>query len=111
MRITASESVPHISQPFLTDMGESFDLLVGMHAHGCNTAVIDAAARYGCGFVLFPCCVIDEPLIPPPGVEWVESLTSYALAQNLSVTPFRLNFKGQNIGLFHQGSALTYREL
>jgi hypothetical protein len=74
-----------------------------MHAHGCNAKIIDAAAKYGCGFVLFPCCVIDEPFYPRLGVHWLESLADYALFKKQEIFPFRLNFKGQNIGLCHVG--------
>jgi hypothetical protein len=74
-----------------------------MHAHGCNVKIIDAAAEYGCGFVIFPCCVIDEPFYPPLGVHWLESLAGYAVKSGQVIYPFRLNFKGQNIGLFKMG--------
>lgn len=110
VRLAAAEPVHHIAQPFTRDMADQFDLLVGMHAHGCNIAIIDAAAAVGCGFVLFPCCVIDEPLIPPPGIHWLESLADYAVQKGQAVAPFRLNFKGQNIGLFHAGKCPILRE-
>jgi hypothetical protein len=109
VKISPEESVPHISKPFLQEMGKRFDLLVGMHAHGCNAAIIDAAADYGCGFVLFPCCVIDEPFYPPIGVQWLESLTDYALRKGLTASPFRLNFKGQNIGIYEVGNCRLKR--
>ena len=79
-----------------------------MHVHGSNAAIIDAAARYGCGFAIFPCCVIDEPFYPPRGVLWLESLAHYAVQQGLPVHTVRLNFKGQNVGLFSPGRA-NYR--
>jgi hypothetical protein len=104
VKMHANASVPHINKPFATEMGKQFDLLIGMHAHGCNAKIIDAATAYGCGFILFPCCVIDEPFYPPIGVQWLESLTDYATRQNHAIYPFRLNFKGQNIGLFSPGS-------
>ncbi|MCJ7700560.1 MAG: hypothetical protein MUO62_03170, partial [Anaerolineales bacterium] len=78
--------------------------LIGMHAHGCNAKIIDAAAVYGCGFMLFPCCIIDEPFYPPLGVHWLESLADYALRQGHHIHPFRLNFKGQNIGFCSLGN-------
>ncbi len=103
VKLVQTDSVPHINKPFTREMAESFDLLVGMHAHGCNVEIIDAAAQFGCAFVLFPCCVIGEPFVPPPGEHWLESLAIYALHQGHAVRPFRLNFKGQNIGLFGVG--------
>jgi len=104
VKIAAMESVPHIDRAFAREMGQHFDLLVGMHAHGCNMAIIDAAADFGCGFVLFPCCVIGEPFYPPAGVHWLESVDGYASGKGQAVTPFRLNFKGQNIGLYNRGN-------
>jgi hypothetical protein len=92
--------VPNIPAEFETQHARGFDLLIGMHAHGCNVKIIEAAAQLGCGFVLFPCCVIDEPFVPPPGVHWLESLADYAVRQGHAVKPFRLNFKGQNIGIY-----------
>lgn len=103
VKLGAATSVPHFDQPFTRKMAANFDLLVGMHAHGCNVEIIEAAGQFGCAFVLFPCCVIGEPFVPPPGEHWLESLAMYALRQGHRVAPFRLNFKGQNIGLFGTG--------
>ncbi|MFZ1395834.1 MAG: hypothetical protein WAS33_03000 [Candidatus Promineifilaceae bacterium] len=100
VKIGAAESVPHITQPFAPAIAEDFDLLVSMHAHGCNVELIDVAAISGKPIILLPCCIIDEPLLPAPGQHWIACLVDYALAKNLTVEPFRLNFRGQNIGLF-----------
>ncbi len=99
VRIDQSHSVKHISEKFMPEHAADFDLLIGMHAHGCNAKIIDAAAETGAVFVLFPCCVIDEPFYPRLGVHWLESLADYAVSQGHNLYPFRLNFKGQNIGL------------
>ena len=98
VKIPPEARVPTITQPFEPHLANGFDLLVGMHAHACNVKIIDAAKAYGTGFVLLPCCIIDEPLLPPPGVHWLECLADYAIQQGLSVRPFQLNFRGQNIG-------------
>lgn len=103
MKIDPAANVPSITSRFETYHAAHFDLLIGMHAHGCNVKIIDAAAEYACGFIIFPCCVIDEPFYPPLGVHWLESLADYAVRQGHSLIPFRLNFKGQNIGLFSPG--------
>lgn len=103
VRLDAQAQVAHINAPFAGHMAADFDLLIGMHAHGSNALIIDAATRYGCGFILFPCCVIDEPFFPPPGMTWIESVAGYAVEQGHTVFPFRLNFKGQNIGLCSPG--------
>ena len=110
VKIAAAVGVPHLDQPFLPDIGQQFDLLIGMHAHGCNIAIIEAAAEFGCGFVLFPCCVIGEPFYPPIGIDWLEYVADYAVGKGLAVTPFRLNFKGQNIGLYGSGHRLRRLE-
>ena len=103
VKIPVDMKISYIQAEFQPEMAQPFDLLVGMHAHGCNVKIIDAAAEFGCGFVIFPCCVIDEPFYPPLGVHWLESLANYAVKNGQEVYPFRLNFKGQNIGLFKSG--------
>jgi hypothetical protein len=103
VKIAPSERVPCLAAEFQPEMARGFDLLIGMHAHGCNVKIIDAAAETGCGFVLFPCCVIGEPFVPPPGVHWLESLAAHAVQRGHRIYSFRLNFKGQNIGLCSLG--------
>jgi hypothetical protein len=107
VKISPQAKVPYLQAEFEPHLAQAFDLLVGMHAHGCNVKIIDAAAETGCGFVLFPCCVIDEPFSPSAGMHWLESLADYAVKKNQVIHPFRLNFKGQNIGLFKAGSCRT----
>ena len=99
IRTPANARVRHINREFDGTMAHEFDLLIGMHAHGCNAQIITAAAELGCGFILFPCCVIDEPFYPPIGTTWLESVADYAVRQGHHIYPFRLNFKGQNVGL------------
>lgn len=106
VKIDPDDKLPHIPAYFEPQHAEGFDILIGMHAHGCNVKIIDASARYRCTFVIFPCCVIDEPFYPPLGVHWLESLADYALRQGFAIHPFRLNFKGQNIGLFGSKTAV-----
>ena len=103
VKINPSAGVPSITSKFEIHHAAYFDLLIGMHAHGCNVKIIEASQEYGCGFVIFPCCVIDEPFYPPLGVHWLESLADYAIRQGHTIIPFRLNFKGQNIGLYSPG--------
>lgn len=104
VKIAPGETVPRIDAAFAVELAQDYDLLLGMHAHGSNAKIIDAASLYGCGFVIFPCCVIDEPFFPRLGVHWIEALASYAVFKGLAVFPFRINFKGQNIGLCHVGA-------
>jgi len=100
VRIAAAETVPRIDAPFRPAMAADFDLLVAMHAHGCNILLLDAAAEHNCDVILLPCCIIHEPVIPPPGVHWLECVVEQAVQRGFQVEPFRLNFKGQNIGLY-----------
>lgn len=99
VKIAATETVPRRSQPFAPEMAADYDLLLAMHAHGCNVQIIDATAVNHSHAILLPCCIIDEPLLPAPGEHWIACLVNYALSQGLRVNPFRLNFRGQNIGL------------
>jgi len=100
VRIAPTERVPHRDVAFESSMAHDFDLLVGMHAHGCNVKIIDGAVASGASFVLLPCCIIDEPVYPPRGVHWLQCLVDYAIDQGCAVQPFRLNFGGQNIGFY-----------
>jgi hypothetical protein len=100
VHIAATECVPRINQGFRPEMAKAFDLLVAMHAHGCNIQLVAAAAQFNCDLILLPCCVIDEPILPPPGMHWIHWLVAYVIEQRFTVEPFRLNFKGQNIGLY-----------
>ncbi|MEM7333664.1 MAG: hypothetical protein AAF490_16370 [Chloroflexota bacterium] len=104
IKLKPSDKVRFIAKSYTKELGEHFDLLVGMHAHGCNVAIMETAVATGCGFILFPCCVIDEPVCPNNGYEWIEAVADYANYLNLETHPFKLNFKGQNIGLFHIGN-------
>ena len=81
-------------------MARGFDLLIGLHAHGSNMKLIEAAAEYRKDFILLPCCVIDEPITPQPNINWLDSLEEYANDLGLGTERFELNFKGQNIGFF-----------
>ena len=101
-RIGEEASVPRIDREFAPEMAQDFDLMVAMHAHGCNILMIDAAIEYGCDLILLPCCVIHEPILPPPGVQWILWLVEYLVDKGFAVVPFRLNFRGQNIGFYAQ---------
>lgn len=100
VHLKAEQSVPHRNQGFAPEMAQEFDLLVALHAHGCNVQLLDAAANSTCAVILLPCCLIQEPLIPPQGVPWIQAVVDYATHKGLQVQPFRLNFKGQNIGIY-----------
>ncbi len=102
VRIPPTDHVPRIDSPFTPAMADNFDVLVAMHAHGCNIHLIDAAAHYKRSVILLPCCMIQEPIIPPPDVHWIQCVVDYARQQNFMIKAFRLNFKGQSIGLYLQ---------
>ena len=101
VQLTMAElgSIDKIKAPFSEEMTEDVDLLIGMHAHGSNMLIIDAAAKYNKQFVLLPCCVIDEPVERKPGINWLGSLEEYAKQKGHKVRRFELNFRGQNIGI------------
>lgn len=98
--IPPDAKVPHITAEFEVHHARHFELLVGMHAHACNAKIIDSAKEFGCNFVLLPCCIIDEPMVPAPGEHWLECLAEYAIQQGFQIRPFRLNFRGQNMGFY-----------
>jgi hypothetical protein len=100
IRILEAEAVPRLDQSFQPEFAQDFDLLVAMHAHGCNIQMIGAAAHYGRDFIALPCCIIGEPIFPPSGTHWLQCVADYAKSKGFIIHPFRLNFKGQNIGLY-----------
>ncbi|TDJ40425.1 MAG: methyltransferase domain-containing protein [Gammaproteobacteria bacterium] len=98
VKIPKDETVPRISANFAVQHAKDFDLLIGLHAHGSNLKMLEAAARYGKPCVLMPCCVIGEPTTPTPGESWFKWLVMKAEEAGLGVEYFYLNFKGQNVG-------------
>ena len=103
-KLPATITVPRIDKEFTQEMAKDFDLLIGMHAHGSNMKIIDAATAYKKDFILLPCCVIDEPVIPQADINWLDSLEEYAQKKGHQVKRFELNFKGQNIGIYMKGT-------
>lgn len=105
VRIGEDEVIPRVSEPFseeliLEDGKPIVDMIVALHAHGCNMQIVDVCAKYGMGFVLMPCCVIDEPIEKRPGVNWHESLVEYAKSKGLDVKQVELNFAGKNVVIY-----------
>lgn len=98
------DDVAVIDSKFEEEMARDYDLLVGLHAHGCNIKIINGATKYGTGFLLIPCCVIDEPVYPVLGVSWMECLANYAMLKGHVIYPIKLNFKGQNVGFYSLGT-------
>lgn len=94
------ESVPRITQGFTKDLAAEADLLIGLHAHGSNMAIIEACAEMKKDFVLFPCCVVDEPIEKRANVNWMDSLEEYAKSLGHDVKRVKLNFVGQDVGLY-----------
>ncbi len=98
--IPSDHSVNRITKEFSIDDAKDFDLLIGLHAHGCNMWIIDAAVKYNIDFLILPCCVIDEPIVKQPDINWRESLKEYAKERGLEVKEIQFNFMGKNIGLY-----------
>lgn len=95
-----AEAIPRRIRHFVPEMAKDYDLLIGLHAHGVNMKIIDACKKYDKKFVLLPCCVIHEPIVPIAGIHWFDSLVSYAKELGLPVEIDELKFKGQNKILF-----------
>ncbi|MCB9808912.1 hypothetical protein H6776_00750 [Candidatus Nomurabacteria bacterium] len=94
--IPRDATVPRITAPFDSEMAVEYDLLISLHAHGCNMMIIDAATTYQKDFILLPCCVIDEPIEVQHNVNWFESLDIYAKYHGHDTERVRLHFKGQS---------------
>lgn len=106
-KIPSEQSVSRIDQNFKQEMAKDFDLLIGLHAHGSNMKIIEAAAKYKKDFVLMPCCVIDEPITPQPNINWLDSLEEYANKLRLKINRFELNFRGQNVGFYSKNTGIS----
>lgn len=100
IKIPSYVRIPHITSEFMVDMGKDFDLLVGLHAHGCNRKIIDACALYHKDFILLPCCIIDEDIDPYSITDWIEYLETYAQAKGMNTERLKLNFKGQRTMIY-----------
>jgi hypothetical protein len=92
----ARDTVPHITEEFKNRHAEEFDVLVGLHTHGCMLQIIDTAIHLGKDFILLPCCVIDEPIVVHPFLDWIESVDLYAKHAGAKTNRAILPFKGQN---------------
>jgi 2-polyprenyl-3-methyl-5-hydroxy-6-metoxy-1,4-benzoquinol methylase len=54
VKLPPTASVPHLDAEFEPAMYKDFDLVVGMHAHGCNVKIIDGAKAFGREFIMVP---------------------------------------------------------
>ena len=104
VRLGAGAAVPRRRTAFRPELGRRYDLLVALHAHGANLAVLETAAAGGSSCVVLPCCVVDEPAAPPPGQNWFLWLAGQARDLGLEPEPFALNFRGQSVGFAVRGS-------
>jgi len=95
-----ANNIPRRIRHFEAEMTKDYDLLIGLHAHGCNLKIIDGCKKYNKKFVLLPCCVVHEPLEVFPNINWFDSLVEYSKNQGFEVETSEINFKGQNKILF-----------
>lgn len=107
VRTGKGDAVSRVAVAFRGGMAAGYDLLVGLHAHGSNLAIIDACAEHGKEFVLVPCCLFDEPVIRVPGLDWFDSLESYAREKGFEPLRFELNVRGKNRGLYARHRAVN----
>jgi hypothetical protein len=103
VRLGDGVRVPRRRVAFGPALGRRYDLLVALHAHGANLAVLDTAAQAGSSCVVLPCCVVDEPAAPGPGQNWFLWLVERARDLGLEPEFFALNFAGQNLGFVVRG--------
>jgi hypothetical protein len=98
VRLGDQARVPRRRVRFSPALGRRYDLLVALHAHGANLAVLETAARAGSSCVVLPCCVVGEPAAPAPGQSWFLWLVGQARELGLEPEFFALNFRGQHVG-------------
>jgi hypothetical protein len=103
VRLGPEAAVPRRRTAFRPELGRRYDLLVALHAHGANLAVLETAAAAGSSCVVLPCCVVGEPATPPPGRNWFLWLADQARDLGLDPEPFALNFHGQSLGFAVRG--------
>jgi hypothetical protein len=103
VRLGPEAAVPRRRVAFGPGPGRRYDLLVALHAHGSNLAVLDTAASADSSCVVLPCCVVDEPAAPGPGQNWFLWLAERARDLGLEPEFFALNFAGQNLGFVVRG--------
>jgi hypothetical protein len=103
VQLDAGAAVPRRRTAFSPELGRRYDLLVALHAHGANLAVLETVAAAGNSCVILPCCVVEEPAAPPPGRNWFLWLADRARDLGLEPEPFALNFRGQSVGFAVRG--------
>ena len=103
VRLGDGAAVPRRPVAFGPELGARYDLLVALHAHGANLAVLETAAAAGSSCVVLPCCVVDEPAAPGPGQNWFMWLAGRARDLGLAPEFFALNFRGQHLGFVVRG--------
>jgi hypothetical protein len=103
VRLGERARVPRRRTAFSAGLGRRYDLLVALHAHGSNLAVLEAVAEAGNSCVVLPCCVVDEPAAPGPGQNWFMWLVGRARDLGLEPRFLALNVRGQNVGFFVRG--------
>ena len=103
VRLGEGAAVPRRRTAFSPELGRRYDLLIALHAHGANLAVLETAAAAGSSCVVLPCCVVGEPAAPPPGRNWFLWLADQARGLGLEPEPFALNFRGQSVGFAVRG--------
>ena len=103
VRLGAADRVPRRRTRFGPALGRRYDLLVALHAHGSNLAVLETVAQAANSCVVLPCCVVEEPAAPAPGQNWFMWLVDQARARGLEPEFFALNFAGQHLGFAIRG--------
>jgi hypothetical protein len=103
VRLGPGDRVPRRRTRFRPALGRRYDLLVALHAHGSNLAVLDTVAQADNSCVVLPCCVVEEPSAPGPGQNWFIWLVERARALGLEPELFALNFSGQHVGFAIRG--------
>jgi len=95
-------SVRHIVDKFKPEMVREFDLIVALHGHGCMLHIIEECAKLNKPFVLLPCCVVDEPMDKPVGINWKDFVHQEAMLKHKRILTTNLDFVGNSFAIYRK---------
>lgn len=100
LRNGGKDSVERITDIFRPEMVKGFDLIVGLHAHGCMYHTIEQSAIHDKNFILVPCCIVDEPIEKPYGVNWDAYVSRLAKESIPDSKETKLNIMGNSLTIY-----------
>lgn len=92
----------YIKDIFRPEMVKDFDLIVGLHAHGCMYHILEQCKILDKSFILIPCCNVSEPIYKPKNINWnvfIKDIAESIFKENLKVV--NLDFIGNNLTIYN----------